>query len=107
MLQDDPIPREAYRLYAHDDLNLPLRTGKDGQQDLHAANFFQCVRTRQTPISDIVSQNRAANVCHIANIAQHLGRKLRWDPENEVFLDDDEANAMLSRPQRKGYEISV
>ncbi len=107
LLQDDPIPREAYQLYAHDDLNLPLRTGKDGQQDLHAANFFHCVRTRQTPISDILSQNCAANVCHIANIAQHLGRKLRWDPENEVFLDDDQANSLLSRPQRKGYEISV
>ena len=105
VLRDDPIPREAYRLYAHDNLDRPLRTGKEGQQEIHAGNFFDCVRTRHTPISDILSQNRAANLCHIANIAQRLGRKLRWDPETEVFLDDKEANALLSRPQRQGYEV--
>jgi len=32
-----------------------------------------------------------------------LGRRLRWDPEKEVFINDDEANKMLSRPQRKPY----
>ncbi len=107
LLEDDPIPRERYRLYAHDNLSRPLRTGKEGQLDNHVGNFFDCVKTRHTPLSDVVSQNRAANVCHIANIAQRLGRKLRWDPEKEVFLDDDEANALLGRPQRKGFEIRV
>jgi hypothetical protein len=32
-----------------------------------------------------------------------LGRKLYWDPEMEKFKNDDGANAMLSRPQRKPY----
>ncbi len=107
LLNDDPIPREEYQLYAHDDLSRPLVTGKSGQQDNHAANFFDCVRTRQPPLSDPLSQNGAANVCHICNIAQYLGRKLRWDPEKELFIDDDEANRLLGRPQRKGYEIRV
>jgi hypothetical protein len=31
------------------------------------------------------------------------GRKLRWDPVKEVFIGDDEANAMRSRPQRAPY----
>ncbi|MDY0170250.1 MAG: Gfo/Idh/MocA family oxidoreductase [Thermoguttaceae bacterium] len=106
LLDDDPIPREKFRLYAHDNLDRPLGTGKESEQDHHAGNFFDCVRSRQTPISDILSQNRAANLCHIANIAQRLGRKLRWDPEQEVFAGDDEANALLRRPQRKGFEIA-
>ncbi len=32
-----------------------------------------------------------------------LGRKVRWDPNKEVFIGDDEANAMRSRPQRAPY----
>jgi hypothetical protein len=32
-----------------------------------------------------------------------VGRKLRWDPVRERFLDDDEANAHLARPQRYPY----
>jgi hypothetical protein len=33
------------------------------------------------------------------------GRKLHWDPLKERFRNDDEANAMLSRPQRWPYMI--
>jgi hypothetical protein len=33
------------------------------------------------------------------------GRRLKWDPKAERFLGDDEANAMLSRPQRAKYAI--
>ncbi len=43
--------------------------------------------------------------CHLANIALRLGRKLTWDPESETLIGDDEANAMLSREPREGYEI--
>ena len=70
-------------------------------------NFFDCIRTGRTPLSDILSQNCAANLCHLGNIAQRLGRKLKWDPEKERFVDDDEANRWLSRPQRKGYAIET
>ncbi len=37
--------------------------------------------------------------------AGELGRKLKWDPEKEECVGDDEANSMLSREQRKGYEL--
>jgi hypothetical protein len=29
---------------------------------------------------------------------------LKWNPETERFVDDAEADGMLSRPQRKGFE---
>jgi len=34
-----------------------------------------------------------------------LPRTLYWDPENERFKDDDEANALLSRPRRRPYTL--
>ena len=36
----------------------------------------------------------------ITHIAMKLGRKLRWDPEAEHFINDDEANRMLDYPHR-------
>ena len=46
-------------------------------------------------------------ICHLANIAMQLGRKLRWNPEKEDFIGDDEASARLSREQREPYTINV
>jgi hypothetical protein len=39
-------------------------------------------------------------------MAMVLKRKLYWDPVNERFHNDDEANSMLSRPQRAPYRLS-
>jgi hypothetical protein len=47
------------------------------------------------------------NICHIAGISARLGRSLKWDPVAEQILGDDQANAMLARPYRKGYEIEM
>jgi hypothetical protein len=44
------------------------------------------------------------STCHLANISMRLGRKLQWNPETEFFINDTEADAMLKREQRKGYE---
>ena len=101
-----PLARDAYKLYARDNLDRPLRTGKREATMNHMGNFFDCIRTRHAPISDVESQHRSATVCHLANISMRLGRKLRWDPVRETFPGDGEASAWLSREQRKGYEIS-
>lgn len=105
-LRDQPFPREKFRLYGFDNLSRPERVGKLDAIINHMGNFFDCVRQRRPPICDVVTQHRAASVCHLANISMRLGRPLRWDPQREVFLGDDEANQWLSRPRRKGYELS-
>lgn len=104
-LAERPLPRESFTLYPHDNLDRPPRAGKLDAIINHMGNFFDCVKTRQTPLSDVVSQHRSASTCHMANIALRLGRKLHWDPERETFVGDDEANGHLSRPQRKGFEL--
>jgi len=70
----------------------------------HMGNFFNCIRTGKKPISDVVSVGSSTIVCHLCNIAVRLQRKLIWDPNAEIFLGDEEANAMLVRNQRAGYE---
>lgn len=71
----------------------------------HRGNFLDCVRTRQQPIAPIGGAVRSDTVCHLDDIAIRLGRKLRWDPEKEEFVDDEEANRMLSRPMRSPWHL--
>jgi hypothetical protein len=46
-----------------------------------------------------------ATLCHLGNIARWLGRRLKWDPEKEIFPGDDEANQYVDVPKRKQYEL--
>jgi myo-inositol 2-dehydrogenase / D-chiro-inositol 1-dehydrogenase len=71
----------------------------------HMNNFFECVKDRSLPISDVFTHHRNLSSCHMCNIAMLLKRKLRWNPKHEDFVDDREASALLSRPQRKPYTL--
>jgi len=73
----------------------------------HMRNFFECVRDRSTPISDVFTHHRAITTCHLANIAIRLNRPLKWDADKEEIVGDNEANGWVAREQRKGYEIKV
>jgi myo-inositol 2-dehydrogenase / D-chiro-inositol 1-dehydrogenase len=106
-LVNDPLPRERFCLYEHDNPSRPDRSGKLDSLINHMGNFYDCLQSRATPISDVVTQHRSATVCHLGNIAMRLGRKLRWSPEAELLVGDDEANGWLSRRQRKGFEFSA
>jgi hypothetical protein len=68
-------------------------------------DFLHCVRTRQRPFRDVEYAHRTATVCHLGNIAEWLGRSLRWDPAAERFLDDEQANRMLDRPRREPWRL--
>ena len=73
--------------------------------DDHHLNWLNAIRTRQQPISPAEVGHRSCSVCLLQHIAMKLGRKLYWDPVLERFKNDDEANAMLSRPERYPYQI--
>ncbi len=66
-------------------------------------NWLECIRSGKEPISPVEKGHRACSVCLITHISMKLGRKLLWDPDRELFIKDDEANSMLSRPQRAPY----
>ena len=60
---------------------------------------------RKQPNADVEIGHRATTLCHLVNICRIMGRKLYWDPQGEKFAGDDQANLLLSRPRRKGYEL--
>jgi len=77
-----------------------VRTGS-----LHHADFIDCVLSRRLPTTHPELGQRAASVCHLGYIACRLGRPLKWDPAREIFPDDANANRLLSRAMRTGWNI--
>jgi hypothetical protein len=86
------------------DLALPTREVRIGAHD-HHANFFDCVRSRQSPRSDEEIGHRSASLGHLAMIAYRLGRSLRWDPARECFIDDPTADRMRARALREPWRM--
>ena len=103
-LADNPLPRERFSVYDFDNLERRERVGKLDAIINHMGNFFDCIHSRNNPISDVESQHRSVSTCHLANISMRLGRPLHWDPHSERFIGDNEADTWLRREQRNGYE---
>jgi predicted dehydrogenase len=66
----------------------------------HSRNFFDCVRSREQTVCNQTVMRRSHIACHAAALSWILGRKLAIDPKTEQFIDDDEANSLIHRPQR-------
>ncbi len=66
----------------------------------HKQDFLDCIKTRKDPICNAEVGHRSSTVCHLGNIAMLLARPLKWDPQKEQFIGDDEANRMRQRPAR-------
>jgi len=73
----------------------------------HAENFIKAVRSRKAADlnADVEVGHHSAMLCHMANIAMRTGRRLRFDAQNERFIEDIEANTYLTKQYRKGYEL--
>jgi len=74
----------------------------------HVENWIECIKTRRKCTADIEYGLRSTTVCYLVNIARDVGRvgeALKWDPKAERFTNCDEANKMLSRSRRKGYDL--
>ena len=71
----------------------------------HHGNWLECVRSRRDPIAPAEVAHRSCTACLLHHVAMKLNRRLRWDPWAERFVGDDQANAMLSRPQRAPYTL--
>lgn len=105
-LKTNPLPRGDFTLYDFNNLDRPPRAGKLDAIVNHMGNFYDCLISRKTPISDVETQHRSVTACHLANISMRLGRTVKWNPETEQFVNDDEANRSMVRPQRAGFEIA-
>jgi predicted dehydrogenase len=73
----------------------------------HHGNWLDSIKSRKTPIAPIEVGHRSCSACLVHHIAMKLKRKVYWDPDKEKFKNDEEANKLLSRPQRSPYVIEA
>ena len=71
----------------------------------HYANFLECVRSRAQTITPVEAAHHAIMAGHLGNIAMKLGRKVRWNPRAERFVNDPDADRYLSRPMRSPWHL--
>ncbi len=71
----------------------------------HHRNFLDCVKTRARTIASAEVAHRSTTTCHVANICLRLGRSVKWDPQTERFVNDPEADKMISRPMRRPWHL--
>ena len=71
----------------------------------HEMNFIDCIKSGKKTITPIDVAHRSTSTCLIGAICLKLARKLQWDPKTERFVNDDEANKLLSYPMRKPWSL--
>ena len=71
----------------------------------HSRNFFDCIKSRSATAANPHVMRHSHIACHAAALSWILNRKLTFDPEKEVFIDDDEANGLRTRPAREPWGV--
>ena len=73
----------------------------------HVKNWLDVIRSRKHTdlFADIAEGHLSAGICHLANAASDVGRTLSFDPDTEQFLDDAEANRLLTRQYRPPFVL--
>ena len=90
-----PGGKEVYRTDEYEDFNMN-----------HKADWFRSIRKGYLrPAVDIEIGHRTATLCNLGNLSYLLGRKLVWDGVKQEVVGDDQANRLLSRPQRYPYVL--
>ncbi|MDD4247473.1 MAG: gfo/Idh/MocA family oxidoreductase, partial [Dysgonamonadaceae bacterium] len=68
-------------------------------------NFIESIHTREKYALNELNGHRSATIVNMGAVALRLNRTLEYDPVNEVFINDQEANRLLNQPMRSPWTI--
>jgi predicted dehydrogenase len=73
----------------------------------HLQNFIDAIRAGDPKMlaCDVLEGHLSSTLPHLANISYRVGRALEFNGTRETFVDDKEADRLLTREYRKGFEI--
>ncbi len=74
----------------------------------HVENWVECIKSGEKCAADVEIGQRSNTICNLVNIVRDtapVGKEIHWNPEKEEFTDLPEANALLERPRREGWEL--
>jgi predicted dehydrogenase len=82
-------------------------TGLTTTEYPHYQNFVDAIRAGDPKVltCDVLEGHLSSSLPHLGNIAYRVGRQLQFDGKAERFTDDKQADRLLTREYRKGFEI--
>lgn len=96
------VDRSGWKVYDRSD-SLTARASELKQA--HLLDFARAVRTRRAPSCDLETGHISSALCHLGNIACRVGHEVTFDSRRQQFVDDDAANALLTRTYRSPWEL--
>ncbi len=109
------VNRGHFRTWPEEIGSTPLSSGdvrlrkpvSDGAQAWRGnqLDFFASVKSRERPLCDVEIGFRTVTMCHLGNLALWLNRPLKWNPDTEQIIGDDEASRWLYRPMRAPWTL--
>ena len=71
----------------------------------HVRNFLDCVKSRQTPVTNLEVGHFVTSVAHLGNIAYRTGEKITWDPAKECITGSPRADALVGTEYRAPWRL--
>jgi hypothetical protein len=73
----------------------------------HLVNFIESIKSKTDPVVPVEIGHHSCTVCTLGNIAYDLMRPIRWNPETQTFVDDEEAtkNRLYNKTYSEGYSL--
>ena len=68
-------------------------------------DFYNCVRTRDKFALNELNAHRSTSIVNLGKIALRLNRTLQYDPDKQVFINDDAANRLADQPMRSPWNL--
>jgi predicted dehydrogenase len=96
---------KLYRGFKSDISGLKEKAAALPDPELESADFIEAVRTRRKFVLNEENGHRSCTLVNLAKIAVRLGRPLRFDPVDERFANDEEANRMIHEPMRAPWHL--
>ena len=96
------VDRSGWKVYDQEDAP---SSDTSEQAKTHHRNFIDCIKSRNTPTSDIEIGHISSTLCHLGNVSYRLGRGIEFDAATLSCGNDSEATSLMGREYRKGWEL--
>jgi predicted dehydrogenase len=92
------LPENMFQDFQRPAATLPRSPG-------HHAEWIRACKTGQPTSANFEYSGLLTEANHLGNVAYRLGKKLEWDAANLRCTNAPEANALIRRAYRKGWEL--
>ncbi len=94
------LPEEKFKDFKRPEPTIPKSIG-------HHAEWIHAAKTGAPTTCHFDYAGALTEANHLASIAYRLGKKLEWDPVNLKVKNCPEADRLIRRPYRQGWELKA